>query len=64
MAKLKIKLRGNSPGNDKYVNEVSSENPKEIMLVLRDLKALGLPIDKAIREFKRPNNEWDRAIGF
>ena len=64
MAKLKIKLRGNSPGNDRYVNEVNAENFKELAIVLKDLQNLNLPISKAIKEFNRPNNAWDEALGF
>ena len=64
MAKLKIKLRGNTPGNDRYVNEINGENFKEIALVLKDLKHLNLPIDKAIKEFKLSRSDWDAALGF
>jgi hypothetical protein len=63
MAKLKVKLRGNNPGNDRYVNEINGENYREIALILADLKNLNLPIDKAIKEFKSPKNDWDAALG-
>lgn len=63
MAKLRVKIKGDRPGNDRYINEVNAENYKEIALVLNDLKNLNLPIDKAIKEMKSSKSDWDIALG-
>lgn len=63
MVKLKVKIKGNSPGNDRYVNEINGENYKELALVLKDLKNLNLPVDKAIKEMRLTKSDWDIALG-
>lgn len=64
--KLKVSLKANTrgiPGRKTYDTEVNAENYKEISLVLKDLDNNGLPIDKAIKDFKLKNSYWDDAIG-
>lgn len=66
MAKLKVSLKGDnsSAGNHRYHNEVNAENFKEVAIVLSDLKNLGLPIDKAVKELNHnKRNDWDDLIG-
>lgn len=64
MAELSIKIKENR--NDeytKYKNKVHAEDYKKISLILSDLKNLGLPIDKAIKEFNLEKSDWDAALG-
>jgi hypothetical protein len=64
--KLKVSLKGdvkNIPGRKKYYTEVNAENFKEIALVLTDLENNGLPIKKAINEFRIKKSDWDIALG-
>jgi hypothetical protein len=42
---------------------VNAENFKEIALVLTDLENNGLPIKKAINEFRIKKSDWDIALG-
>ena len=66
MTRLKVSIRTDSrgvPGSRTYNNEVNAENYKDIALVLKDLKNLDLPIDKAIKEFKLAKSDWDIALG-
>ena len=52
------------PGSKTYSNEVNASNFKDIALVLKDLKNLNLPIDKAIKEMKSSTKtDWDMALG-
>jgi hypothetical protein len=67
MGKLRIFLKTqnrNTSGNNVYKNEINADNFKEIDLVLRDLKNLGLPIDKAIKEYNSKKSDWDASLGF
>ena len=64
--KLKISLKSDGkglPGRKRYDNEVNADNYKEISLVLLDLDNSGLPIKKAIKEFKKGYSDWDIALG-
>jgi hypothetical protein len=64
--KLKVSLKGdvkNIPGRKRYNTEVNAENFKEIALVLTDLENNGLPIKKAINEFRIKKSDWDIALG-
>jgi hypothetical protein len=65
MAILKIWLKTDNegqPGSKTYGNEVNGKNYKDIALVLKDLKNLDLPIDKAIKEFKKSKSDWEAAL--
>jgi hypothetical protein len=64
MAKLKVKIKGNTPGNDRYHAEVNGDNFKEVAVVLNELRIQGIPIDKAYKESKIPKSDWDAALGF
>lgn len=61
---LSIKLKENLRDNNcKYKNKISAKDFKEISLVLNDLKNIGLPIDKAIKEYNLEKSDWDAALG-
>lgn len=65
MARLSIKLKENVKDNwCKYNQKIPAEDYKKLSRVLTDLKNLGLPIDKAIREFTLEKSDWDAALGF
>ncbi len=64
--KLKVSLKSdtkNTPGRKRYDTEVNADNFKEIALVLTDLDNNGLPIKKAINEFRIKKSDWDIALG-
>jgi len=64
--KLSVSLKSNNKsvvGRKSYKTEVNAENYKEISLVLTDLENNGLPIDKAIKEFKNKKSNWNIALG-
>lgn len=64
--KLKIALQENrsTQGRNIYHNRVNAEDYKVVALVLQDLEALGVPIEKAIKEFHlNKRSVWDMAIG-
>jgi len=64
--KLSVSLKSNNKnvvGRKSYKTEVNAENYKEISLVLTDLENNGLPIDKAIKEFKNKKSDWNIALG-
>ena len=65
MAILKIILKSQNgqQGANRYLNKINSENFREIATMLRDLDNYGLPIEKAIKEFKLNKSDWDMAIG-
>lgn len=64
MAELSIKLKENRNDNyTKYKNKVPAEDFKKISIILTDLKNLGLPIEKAIKEFNLKKSDWDMALG-
>jgi len=66
MGSLKVNLLSNGkvPGKSQYKNKVNSENYKEISLVLNDLNNLGLPIEKAIKDFNLKKSDWEAALRF
>ena len=61
--KVSIQSEGNNPGKKQYKNKVNANNFKEISLVLTDLKSLGLPIEKAIKDFRMKTSDWDSILG-
>jgi hypothetical protein len=64
--KLKVILKGGKkglPGRTSYVTEVNAENFKEIALVFLDLESRGVPLKKAIKEFKLGKSDWEMALG-
>lgn len=64
--KLKVSLKSECkgiPGRKGYTTTINASNYKEISLVLKDLKFQGLPIEKAIKEFKLSNSDWEIALG-
>jgi len=64
--KLKVSLKSEGkglPGRKRYDNEVNADNYKEISLILLDLDNNGVPIKKAINEFKKGYSDWDIALG-
>ena len=64
MARLSINVKENKSDNTlKYKNNIPTEDFRQISLVLFDLKNLGLPIDKAIKEFNLEKSDWDAALG-
>ena len=65
MARLKVELvsENSEAGNKQYRNKINAGNYKEISLVLTDLRNLGLPIEKALKEYKREKSDWDAALG-
>jgi hypothetical protein len=67
MTKLKVWMKSesnSSPGSKVYSNEINADNYKEIAIVFRDLKNFGKPVDKAIKEYKSKNSDWDEALRF
>jgi len=65
--KLKIRVttdRSNSEGNCLYKNKIEGKNYKELAIILNDLKNIGLPLDKAIKEYKLTKSDWEVALGF
>lgn len=64
MARLSVKLKENVRDTYcKYDNKVPAEDFRKLSLVLKDLKNLGLPIEKAIKEFNLQKSDWDAALG-
>lgn len=64
MAQLKITIKENrSDKQTKYYNKVNPENFKELSIILDDLKNLGYPVIKAMKETVRKDSDWDAAIG-
>jgi hypothetical protein len=64
MAELSVKLKEHRHANYlSYNNKISSEDYKKISLVLQDLKNLGLPIEKAIKDFNLKKSDWDAVLG-
>ena len=66
MAKLRVFMKSenkSSPGSKVYSNEINADNYKEVALVFKDLRNLGVPVDKAIKEDKKSKNDWDAALG-
>jgi len=64
--KLKVSLKSEGkgfPGRVRYNTEINADNFKDISLVLCDLDRQGLPIKKAIKEFKLGNSDWEIALG-
>jgi hypothetical protein len=63
MVQLKITLKENrSDKHTKYYNKINPNNFKELSVVLEDLKNLGFPINKAIRELNQRKSDWDAAL--
>lgn len=46
-----------------YSNQINADDFKKIALVLRDLRNLGVSIDKAIKEDNLSKSDWDIALG-
>ena len=64
MAELSIKVKDNRKDEyTKYKNKTSAEDYRKLALILTDLKNLGLPIEKAIKEFRIKKSDWDAALG-
>jgi hypothetical protein len=65
MVKLSLKLKGDNSfrGSCTYKNEVNASNFKEVARVLKDLKDFDLPIDKAIKEYRKAKSDWDAVLG-
>jgi len=65
MTTLKVNLKSDNTdvGNKQYQNKVNAMDFRKISLILSDLKNLGLPIDKAIKEFNLKKSDWDTALG-
>jgi len=64
MAILSVKLKENKSDNHtKYNNKINPDNFRELSLVLKDLKNLGLPVEKAIKQFRLELSDWDVALG-
>jgi hypothetical protein len=64
MAILSVKVKRDKANTQAiYVNKISAEDYKKIAILLKDLKNLNVPIDKAIKEFKKGFNDWDIALG-
>ncbi len=65
MTTLKITLQSDNShaGNKQYRNKINAMNFKEISLILTDLKNLGIPIEKGIKEFRLKKSDWDAAMG-
>ena len=64
MAILSITLKENkNDRSTRYKNKVNAEDFKKLSLVLSDLKNLGLPIEKAVKDFKLDISDWDAALG-
>ena len=62
--KVSIKSDNSNVGNKQYQNKINANNFKEISLVLTDLENLGLPISKAISDYKMEKSDWNAALGF
>lgn len=45
-----------------YANEINGRNFKDVSLVLNDLNNFGVPIEKALKEFKIKKSDWDIAL--
>ena len=62
--KVSVKSDNSKVGNKQYQNKINANNFKEISLVLTDLENLGLPIAKAISDYKMEKSDWNAALGF
>jgi len=61
---LSVKVKENrSDEYTKYKNKVHAKDFRKISLILSDLRNLGLPIDKAIKDFNLEKSDWDAALG-
>jgi hypothetical protein len=65
MVKLSLKLKQEHSfrGSCTYKNEINGSNFKEVARVLKDLKEFNLPIDKAIKEYRKTKSDWDAVLG-
>jgi len=66
MSFLKVSLKSelHKPNSTKYENQINAENFKEVAIVLSDLSNYGVPIEKAIKEYKKEKkSNWDEMIG-
>lgn len=66
---MKIKIRiidGHKEKNSNtvYKTEVDAKNYKELSKLLIDLRNLGLPISKSIKQFNLIKSDWNAALGF
>lgn len=61
--RVSVKSDNTEVGNKQYQNKVNAKDFKNISLILLDLRNLGLPIDKAIKEFNLKKSDWDAALG-
>lgn len=55
---VRVKERGaKGIGSYEYKNEINGDDFNQIALILSDLENTGLPIDKAIKEFRKIKEE-------
>lgn len=60
---LKIKVTtGKGKGTTIYYNDINGEDYQQIANVLKDLKSLNIPIEKAIKKFTISKSDWDVAL--
>jgi hypothetical protein len=62
--KVSVKSDNSNVGNKQYQNKINADNFREISLILTDLRNIGLPIDKAVSDYKLKKSDWDAALGF
>ena len=61
---LKIIVKDNKRAKEvKYNNKILDNDYKKIASLLSDLNNLGVVIDKAIKEYRKKDSDWDVAIG-
>jgi len=54
MKGLVVKIKeGKGPGSYSYKNEINAEDFKQIATILMDLETQGLPMKKAVLEFRK-----------
>jgi len=61
--KVSVESENSLAGKSKYRNKVNADNFKEIALVFKDLKNLGVPVEKAIKQMRSEESDWDISLG-
>ena len=46
-----------------YKNQINPKDYRLLALFLGDLRSLGMPIDRAIKEYKSGKSDWNVALG-